>query len=176
MYLDTDAVHQRGGLGAARYAMLENDLEIPPRGVCNATAVRMASRKLSHLYDTALAPVALKATQFSLLAELGRRQSSPPTMKELARAMAMERSTLGQNMLPLEREGLVQQRNDTEDGRKRRLYLTSRGRDKLVTGLPLWENAQRRFEEVLGTATASELRDILTKIASSNELALPDPD
>jgi DNA-binding MarR family transcriptional regulator len=167
MYLDTDAVHQRGGLGAARYAMLENDLEIPPRGVCNATAVRMASRKLSHLYDTALAPVALKATQFSLLAELGRRQSSPPTMKELARAMAMERSTLGQNMLPLEREGLVQQRNDTEDGRKRRLYLT---------GLPLWENAQRRFEEVLGTATASELRDILTKIASSNELALPDPD
>jgi hypothetical protein len=40
----------------------------------------------------------------------------------------------------------------------------------------LWENAQRRFEEVLGTATASELRGILTKIASSDELTVPDPD
>lgn len=175
-YISAIVACQGGGLIVSRTDMPQNELKIPPRGVCNATVMRMASRRMSHLYDTALSPIGLRSTQFSLLAELGRRQGDPPTMMELAQTMAMERSTLGQNMLPLERDGFVVQRRDIEDGRRRRLHLTPEGREKLVAGLPLWEKAQRRFEEAVGSMSTEELRKILLAIISSHRLGTADQD
>jgi hypothetical protein len=40
--------------------------------VCTNTALRRAARRLGNLYDDALAPLDLKATQLSLLAEIDR--------------------------------------------------------------------------------------------------------
>ncbi|WP_413711797.1 MarR family winged helix-turn-helix transcriptional regulator [Rhizobium sp. Rhizsp82] len=154
--------------------MSEKKPKIPARGICNATAIRMASRKISHLYDTVLAPTGLKSTQFSLLAELGRRQSDPPTMLELAQAMTMDRSTLGQNMLLLERDGYVLQERDRHDGRRRRLHLTTSGRDVLIKGLPLWEDSQKRFEELIGVANTEKLREILMSIVNGDEMLRAD--
>ena len=38
---------------------------------CNCTALRKATRRISQLYDTALAPSGLKTTQRAILAQLG---------------------------------------------------------------------------------------------------------
>ena len=40
---------------------------------CNCTAMRKASRRVSQMYDAALAPAGLKATQFAILSEIDRR-------------------------------------------------------------------------------------------------------
>ena len=53
-------------------------------------------------------PAACKSTQFAILAELERRDNEPPTIRELAEALVMDQSTIGQNLRPLEREGLVE--------------------------------------------------------------------
>lgn len=151
--------------------MTELPFKIPPRSRCNATALRMASRKLSHLYDLALAPLGLRSTQFALLAELGRRHDRAPSMKELAEALAMDRSTLGQNMLPLERDGFVETKRDLEDGRSRRMHLTEAGKKKLKEGLPLWATAQNRFEEAVGSGQSEELRNILLTILGNEKLS-----
>ena len=45
---------------------------------CNCTALRKASRRISQLYDTALAPSGLKTTQRAILAQIGR--SEPTTV------------------------------------------------------------------------------------------------
>lgn len=74
---------------------------------CIATAMRKASRRLSQLYDDALAPSGLRTTQYAILSELERRSKRPPTMRELADAMVMDRSALGHNLRPLERDGLI---------------------------------------------------------------------
>src|ERR1700754_2602702 len=76
------------------------------KGECFATSVRKASRRLTQLYDDALAPSGLRSTQFSILAEIAAR-SAPPTLMELAEAMVSDRSSLGHALRPLIRDGYV---------------------------------------------------------------------
>ena len=45
---------------------------------CNCTALRKASRRVSQLYDTALAPSGLKTTQRTILAQIGLGASAEP--------------------------------------------------------------------------------------------------
>ena len=61
--------------------------ELIKRGRCNCAALRKASRRLSQLYDSALAPSGLKSTQFAIFAELEFRRGEPPTMRDLAKAL-----------------------------------------------------------------------------------------
>jgi DNA-binding MarR family transcriptional regulator len=142
-------------------------------GVCNCGAMRMASRRLSQMYDAALAPAGLKTTQFGILTVIGRRADDPPTMRELADALAMDRSTLGQNLGPLERDGLVAVEPSAADRRRKLVVLTDEGRVKYAQARPLWGLAQERFERAMGTAEAASLRRILLGIAANSELKSP---
>jgi len=72
---------------------------------CNCFAVRSAARHVTQLYDQLLAPVGLRVTQFSILAKLERK--GPLTINVLADDMVMDRTTLGRNIRPLERDGLI---------------------------------------------------------------------
>src|SRR5258708_24214400 len=95
--------------------------------ICSATALRKASRRLTMLYDAALAPAGLTVTQYSLLTELVRRGENAPTVTELAEAMVMDRSGLGHTLGPLERDGLIALAVDSRDARARNVVLTVRG-------------------------------------------------
>ena len=64
---------------------------------CNCFAVRSAARHVSQFYDQFLAPIGLRATQFSILAKL--KQRGPLTINALANDMVMDRTTLGRNIL-----------------------------------------------------------------------------
>ena len=72
---------------------------------CNCYAVRAAARHVTQAYDQFLAPTGLRTTQFSILAKLKRK--GPLTINALAEDMVMDRTTLGRNILPLERDGLI---------------------------------------------------------------------
>jgi DNA-binding MarR family transcriptional regulator len=78
---------------------------VPNREECNCFAVRAAARHVTQFYDQVLAPAGLRVTQFSILARLKRL--GPLTINTLARDMVMDRTTLGRNILPLERDGLI---------------------------------------------------------------------
>ena len=132
---------------------------------CNATTLRKASRCLSGMYDSALASGGLRATQFAILGELNLHRDGPPLIHELARAMAMDRSTLGRNLRPLERDGLIALSLDN-DRRGRRVILTARGYLKYSQLVPLWESAQQRFEAIFGTARAEQLRGLASAITT----------
>src|SRR3984893_16357657 len=96
-----------------------------PRNACTCGSLRKASRRVSQFYDTALAPIGIKATQYSILSEVDRGSlEGPVTMCELATAMVMDRSTLGHNLKPPEREDLVTLRLSPDDRRKRYVELT----------------------------------------------------
>ena len=138
---------------------------------CNATALRKASRRLTQLYDTALEPTGLRSTQFAILVELADRSTDPPTLAELADALATDRSSLGHNLRPLEREGLVVLREGAADRRRRYIALTSKGKGKWREGLRLWQVAQDRFEHVFGRSEAAALRATLLGIAHHERLA-----
>jgi DNA-binding MarR family transcriptional regulator len=138
---------------------------------CNATALRKASRRLTQLYDTALEPTGLRSTQFAILVELANWSTDPPTLAELAESLATDRSSLGHNLRPLEREGFIALREGATDRRQRRIALTAKGKTKWREGLRLWQTAQDRFEHVFGQSAAAALRATLLGIAHHERLA-----
>lgn len=142
-----------------------------PHNDCTCGCLRKASRRISQFYDAALAPVGIKSTQYSILAEVDRRSlEGPVTMCELATAMVMDRSTLGHNLKPLERDDLLILRLSTDDRRKRYVELTKRGRAILQRARRLWRHAEGRFEKIFGKEPAAKLRAVLLSIAGNKEL------
>src|ERR1700758_603334 len=76
-----------------------------PETVCNGTALRKATRRVSQLYDAVLSPCGLRSTQRSILIHIAR--TGTPTMGDLAAALVLDRSALAHNLKPLERDGFV---------------------------------------------------------------------
>src|ERR1700744_5504053 len=120
----------------------------PPRSPCTCGSLRRASRRISQLYDAALAPVGLKMPQYAILTELDR--AGPGSLSELAAALVMDRSTLGHNLRPLQRDGLLALRASRRDPRRRDVMLTRKGLADLRRSQPLWKRAESRFERVFG--------------------------
>src|SRR6516164_363920 len=125
---------------------------------CNCFAVRSAARHVTQLYDQLLAPVGLRITQFSILANLRRR--GPLTINALAEDMVMDRTTLGRNIQPLERDGLIRIEPAPSDRRAKELRLTKAGEKRLQAALKGWSQAQARFETVFGAERAGDLRKL----------------
>jgi DNA-binding MarR family transcriptional regulator len=132
---------------------------------CNCFAVRSAARHITQLYDQFLLPVGLRATQFSILAKLKR--IGPLTINELAEKMVMDRTTLGRNVLPLQRDGLIAIAPSASDRRAKELHLTKVGEKRLREALKSWSAAQARFEESFGAKRAAELREMLQAAVAS---------
>jgi DNA-binding MarR family transcriptional regulator len=98
-----------------------------------------------------------------------------PSVQELAEELVMDRSTVGQNLRPLERDNLVTLLTDPRDRRVRLIALTKSGLAKYHEAKSYWAMAQERFEEVFGSEEAAKLRSTLISIAYSSELGKPRP-
>jgi len=139
---------------------------LPKAEECNCLAIRQAARHVTQFYDQFLAPAGLRATQFSILAKLKRM--GPVTINALARDLVMDRTTLGRNILPLEREGLIEIVKGHADRRLKEVHLTEAGAARLRAGVKGWAEAQKRFEEAFGSNRTLELRSLLHAVASSD--------
>jgi DNA-binding MarR family transcriptional regulator len=126
---------------------------------------------MSQFYDAALAPSGLRSTQFSILVDLARRGDAPPTIRELSETLVLDQSTIGQNLRPLEREGLVALVQDKADRRSRRIKLTKTGWSRFAEARLLWREAQEQFEDSFGKRAAAELRGVLATVARDPSLA-----
>ena len=126
---------------------------------CSCTALRKATRRISQLYDAALAPSGLKTTQRAILAQISRAE--PSTVGDLAEALIMDSGGLAHTLKPLERDGLVTVAIDLNDRRNRLVRLTQHGRDKLAETDALWARAQSSFEAALGTIESEALRETM---------------
>ena len=137
----------------------------PTPDVCNCLALRQASRHVTQFYDQFLAPAGLRTTQYSILAKL--RRKGPMTINVLAAEMVMDRTTLGRNIQPLEREGLIAVVPGQSDRRSKELHLTEAGVARLRTAFKGWVAAQDRFESAFGPKRAAELRGLLHAVSAT---------
>ena len=133
---------------------------------CNCLAVRQAARHITQFYDQLLAPSGLRTTQFSILAKL--RQMGRMTINGLAAEMVMDRTTLGRNILPLERDGLIAVAQGSRDRRSKELQVTAAGEARFREGMQGWVEAQRRFEKALGAERAADMRGLLRSVAATD--------
>jgi len=89
------------------------------------------------------------------------------TISVLAADLVMDRTTLGRNLQPLEREGLVADVKGREDRRSREIRLTEAGVERLRAAVEGWLKAQAGFEGVFGQQRSAELRVLLHAVSAS---------
>jgi DNA-binding MarR family transcriptional regulator len=132
---------------------------------CNCLAVRQAARYVTQLYDRHLAASGLRTSQYGILAKLKRR--GPMTINELAAELVIDRTTLGRNIRPLERDGLIAITPGRTDRRVKELRLTAIGDERLQETRQAWIEAQQRFETGFGPERSAELRALLRALIDS---------
>lgn len=121
---------------------------------------------MTQIYDLALQPSGLKATQFTLLATLSQQGTLP--VSTLAEALVMDRTTLTRNLKPLITKGFVSA-EPGDDRRTRMVSLTPQGEAALDSALLLWRNVQSKFAGALGLETWSVLLDRLQDSVSVSQ-------
>ncbi len=88
------------------------------------------------------------------------------SVNELADTMAMDRTTMGKNLRPLERDGLVDVKVSESDRRSRDIVLTRKGRALLERAYPLWRRAHQDFQDKHGAKFAETLRTMLGEVSA----------
>jgi DNA-binding MarR family transcriptional regulator len=133
---------------------------------CTCFTLRKAARAVTQLYDEALRPTGLRATQFSLLTLL--RLAGKVPMTRLAEAAVMDRTTLSRNLEVLDRNGLVRVQPGA-DARVREVELTREGVAKLEEAFPRWQDAQRAIARGMGARRMDRmLADLSTAVTVSS--------
>lgn len=138
---------------------------LPRAEECNCFAVRSAARHITQFYDRFLAPIGLRTTQFSILAKLKRK--GPLTINVLADDMAMDRTTLSRNILPLDRDGLIEVGSVACDRRAKEIRLSRAGEQRLQAAQKVWSRAQTQFETTFGARRAADLRALSRAVVAS---------
>ena len=136
---------------------------------CNCLALRQATRHVTQFYDRFISPLGLRATQYSILARLHRK--GPMTINALAADLVMDRTTLGRNIRPLQRDGLIAIGPGETDRRRKELRLTRSGLARFQAAQKGWTKAQAKFEHAFGQRRAKALRTLLEDV-TSRELAV----
>lgn len=131
---------------------------------CNCQALRQAARHVSQIYDAHLTPHRLRASQYSVLRTLDLL--GPLSINGLAKAMVMDRTTLGRALGPLARDGLLAI-GAGSDARTRSLSLTPDGTARLAAAAVGWREAQLAFENAFGREDAAGLRAALRRVVAT---------
>src|SRR4029077_10288080 len=131
---------------------------------CLCASVRRASRILTQHYDTALRPLGLRATQFTLLQALSLAgEVSQGTLGEI---LAIDSTTLTRTLAILGRRGWIASRSG-EDRRERRLSLSEAGRAEFKRARPHWEKVQQELRERLGNKRWNELLNLTNEVTAA---------
>ena len=128
---------------------------LEPAQGCVCFNIRKSARAITQLYEEALRPTGLRATQFTLL--VATRVMGTATINGLAKGLVMDRTTLTRNMKPLEKQGFIRITPGKEDRREREVTLTLAGQGILSEALPLWKTVQQSVVESLGQSRVTRL-------------------
>jgi DNA-binding MarR family transcriptional regulator len=134
-------------------------------GRCLAMALRRSARRVSRLYDEALAAHGLNAGQLGVLAAVATM--GRPSVQALADVLEMDQSATSRTLGPLEREGLVAGGRDAADRRRRRVALTDAGRARLHAAARDWQAVQHRLEVAHGAQDLAGIRAALDGLGRS---------
>jgi DNA-binding MarR family transcriptional regulator len=129
---------------------------------CAGANLRRAARVATQLYEEALRPSGVRATQFTLLQAL---QLAPGiSQKQLGELLGIDSTTLTRTLAGLRRKGWLRSQPG-EDRRELRLSLTPSGLQKFRRVAPYWEAAQKRLRQVLGGREWNRVIDAAVRIA-----------
>lgn len=127
-------------------------------------SLRRASRALTSMYDGALRPLGLRATQFTVLQALSL--TGEVTQGVLGRMLAMDSTTLTRTLGIMIQHGWIARRPG-EDRREWRIRLSKAGEVQLKRALPHWQSAQTQLRTQLGNELCENLLKLTNKVTNA---------
>jgi DNA-binding MarR family transcriptional regulator len=128
---------------------------------CMCGSFRRTSRALTQLYEEALRPLGLRATQLTILQVLSR--AGELSQGHLGNMLAMDSTSLTRTLAIMSRQGWITERRG-EDRRERWLRLARGGETQLRRALPVWEKVQSRLRRKLGEQAWKNLLQLTHQI------------
>ena len=137
---------------------------LTPSLPCMCASFRRASRALTQLYEDALRPVGLRASQFTVLQTLSL--AGEVTQGKLGQILAIDSTTLTRTLNIMGRHGWIAKRRG-EDRREWRMRLSKAGETQLKKALPQWEKAQTQLQRQLGEELSDDLMKLTQKVTNA---------
>lgn len=125
---------------------------------CYCAESRRVARILTARYDQHLAASGLSSAQFELLNVIASKVRG--NGRDLAEALAVDRTTLSRNLKLLLAEKLVRAQASRDDARQVLYSVTGGGKRRLRAAMPLWRAAHRQTLKELGSHSDA-VRDVL---------------
>ena len=128
---------------------------------CLCANFRRTSRALTQLYESAIRPLGLRATQFTILQALDL--AGEGSQSQLGEMLAMDSTSLTRTLAIMRRHAWIAERPG-KDRRERLLRLSPAGQRKLKSALPTWEEVQSRLRHRLGESAWNQLFELTKEV------------
>jgi DNA-binding MarR family transcriptional regulator len=127
---------------------------------CIAVRLRMLNRVITNIYDNALRPLDLRASQMNVLVAAAAMGTVRPL--EVCEYLQLDVSTLSRNVDRMKARGWLEVVPD-KDGRAQPFRLTPQGRKLLEKAVPAWREAQQQAKKVLGNGFVEQLNQAMKR-------------
>lgn len=131
---------------------------------CVCFLVGRVSRKLNRITKESITPYGLTTSQFFLLIAL--YEENGILISKLAKKVALDKATLTGIIDRLERDGFVERRNDPEDRRAIRIYLTPKAESLREELLEIYHRNNAKFLSVLSDEEKEIFERVVQKLES----------
>ena len=143
-------------MGDTRKEMLFKD--------CVCFLIGRVSRRLNKITKESIMPYKLTTSQFFLLIAL--YEENGILISKLAEKVALDKATLTGIIDRLERDGLVERRDDPKDRRAIRVYLTPKAESLREELLEIYHRNNSRFLSVLSEEEREVFERVVQKLES----------
>ena len=128
---------------------------------CIAMRLRTLCRVVTKVYDDALRPIGLKASQANILVAAWKLGLASPL--RVCDVLQMDPSTLSRNVERMRAKGWLEV-VPANDAREQPFRLTGAGRKLLEKAVPRWEQAQAQAQQLLGEEGVAVLRKTVKRV------------
>jgi len=142
------------------------DMSTQKADICLAHTLRRADRVVTQSYNEYLAPLGIRATQFSVLKAL--KIMGTTTASQIQELLVMEQTTVSRALKPLIRDGYI---SVTEGANKREkaLSLSPLGTVLYQQALGPWKLAQEKLRSILEQGQDDILIQLSEQIVASRK-------
>ena len=128
---------------------------------CLVVRLRMLNRVVTSIYDNALRPLSVKASQLNILVVTAKLGLARPA--DVCKTLQLDTSTLSRNVERMRAKDWIEVVDDI-DGRAQPFRLTAKGRRLLERAMPAWERAQEKVKKLLGADAVDSIDDAVRRV------------
>jgi DNA-binding MarR family transcriptional regulator len=128
---------------------------------CLVVRLRMLNRVVTNIYDDALRPLGVKASQLNILVVAARLGLARPA--DVCERLQLDTSTLSRNVERMKAKGWLEVVAD-DDGRAQPFRLAAKGRRLLERAMLAWGKAQEKVRKLIGADTVTSIDTAVRRI------------